>query len=58
MTAKKIKIKVYSDRKEVTSVTSIIKQANDGIFKNIDQSEVALALREAKKQKGTEVHKT
>ena len=37
-------------------VSSIISESNKGLFKNISQDDVAKALREAKMQKGTEVH--
>lgn len=39
-------------------VTSVIKEANNKTYNNLNQDEQAKALREAKKQKGTEVHKT
>jgi hypothetical protein len=39
-------------------VTTVIKEANNKTFVNVSQDEQAQALREAKRQKGTEVHKT
>lgn len=39
-------------------VTTVIKEANNKTFANVSQDEQAQALREAKRQKGTEVHKT
>jgi len=39
-------------------ITSMISKSNENLYKNIDQSDLAVALREAKMQKGTLVHET
>ena len=39
-------------------VTSVLKESSKWLYQNIDKSDVAEAIREAKMQKGTDVHKT
>lgn len=39
-------------------VTSVLKESSKWLYENIDKSDVAEAIREAKMQKGTDVHKT
>ena len=47
---------VFKGNKKVR-VTTIISESNKKTFANVSQDEVAKALREAKMQKGTDVHK-
>ncbi len=48
----------YKEGKKKERVTSLIKEATNQFYSDIDKSEQAEILREAKKQKGTDVHKT
>lgn len=43
---------------KLKKVTSILKESTKRFYQNISQSDLVILLREAKKQKGTDVHKT